>query len=469
MRLQRPRSGKVWLGAAGVVVLAAALGAFWLYRGTTSEARAQAHDENTRAAEAVAVKVVRPQGGGIERTTTQPGTVRAFDYEELYAKVSGYLKKQDVDIGSKVKKGQVLAQIDAPELIQDKLHAEAALAQAHSQKKQMVAHLDTAKAELLAASSRIKQKEAEVKRAHANLKFRTLQYARIKNLADFGSVDQKLVEESHDQLESADAWHEAAIVAVDTAKADEAATKAKVEQAKADIEAAEANIRVAAASLERANVFVGFTQIKSNYDGVVTARNFHNGDFIKPGDRGANTPLLVVQVQDKMRLIIQVPDTDSPFCDEGDLVEFAITTLGRTLKTQPDDPTKPLKIDRISYSQDQKTRAMRVEVDLLNKKGLLRDGLYGDVTIHLQQGRKDAVRLPSTTLKTVGAKTVVYVVRGGVAHEVAVTVGQNNANQAEILTGVRPGDEVIDHPSGEVRDGVAVAVPREGARGNAGH
>ena len=183
-----------------------------------------------------------------------------------------------------------------------------------------------------------------------------------------------------------------------------------------------------------------------------------------------------------MRLIIQVPDTDSPFCDEGDLVEFYITTLGVKFTHQPDDSKlpltiadpvtklvetaglkRPLKIDRISYSQDQKTRAMRVELDLMNKKGLLRDGLYGEVTIHLQQGAKDAVRLPSTALKTANGKFVVYVVRGGVAREVPVQVGQNNANQAEILSGVRPGDEVIDHPSGEVRDGVTVAVPRGNA------
>jgi RND family efflux transporter MFP subunit len=463
MRPQRQRSGKVWLGAAGVAVAAVALGAFFLYKGNTPEAHAQAHDENARQAEAVAVRVVKPQGGGIERATEQPGTVRAFDFEELYAKVSGYLKNQKVDIGSKVKKGQILAEIDAPELIQDQLHAEAALAQAKSQKKQMLAHLDTAKAELLAATSRIKQKQAEVKQSKSYLAYRNIQYDRVSLLAESGSIDQKIVDESRDQLDAAQARYEASIVGVDTARADEAAARAKVEQAKADIEVAEANIRVAQSSLDRATAFVGFTKIRSDYDGVVTARNFHNGDYIKPGDRGAITPLLIVQVQDKMRLIIQVPDTDAPFCDEGDPVDFKITTTGTTLKHQPDDPARPLKIDRISYSQDQKTRTMRVEVDLQNKKGVLRDGMYGIVTIHLQQGRKDAVRLPSTCLKTVHGKEVVYVVRGGTAHEVPVCVGQNNANQAEILSGVRPGDEVIDHPTAEVRDGVAVAVPRETA------
>ena len=64
----------------------------------------------------VRVEVVKPKPGGMERTTTQPGSVHAYEYEDIFAKVSGYLKGQSLDIGSPVKKGQLLAVIDAPEL-----------------------------------------------------------------------------------------------------------------------------------------------------------------------------------------------------------------------------------------------------------------------------------------------------------------------------------------------------------------
>src|SRR5260370_14812661 len=59
------------------------------------------------------VVVVAPRKGGLERTTTQPGTIEAFEFADLYAKISGFLKKQSVDIGDDVSARQELAPIDA--------------------------------------------------------------------------------------------------------------------------------------------------------------------------------------------------------------------------------------------------------------------------------------------------------------------------------------------------------------------
>jgi RND family efflux transporter MFP subunit len=453
MRPAKQRSGKVWLGAAGVAVLAVALGVFWIIRGKPSEARAQEHDDGTATPEAIAVKVVKARAEGLERITTQPGTVRAFDYAVLRPKVSGVVLKT-VDIDTPVKSGQILAEIDAPELLKDEEHARAAVEQARSQKEQTVARLKTADAELNTARIAVEQKKAEVKRALANLHYRQKEYDRYKSLADYGSVDLKIVDEKFDQLEVGHAWNDSAAIAVKTAEADVKAKEAKIEQANADIKASEANIRAAAAALKRAQVFVEFTKIRAPYDGVVTVRNYHKGDFIKSGDKGDELPILVVQRQDLMRLIIQVPDADVPLCDPGDPVDFTISALTHKYEN--------LKVARISRCQDQKTRTMRVEVDIDNKDGKLRDGMYGDATIHLQKGRKDAVCVPSSVLKKIRTKTVVYVVRDQVAHEVPVQVGQNNGTEAEVVSGLRPNDLVIDHPNTQVLDGVAVQATQEG-------
>jgi len=453
MRPQKQRTGKVWVGAAGVAVLVVALGAFWILRGKPSQAHAQEHEDGTAAAEAIAVRVAKARAEGLERITTQPGTVRAFDYEALYPKVSGLLIKT-VDIDTVVKEGQILAEIDAPELLKDEEHARAALEQAKSQKDQTLAGLKTAEAELNTARIAVEQKKAEVKRADANLHYREKQYDRIKGLAAYGSVDLKLVDEQFDQLEMAHAWKDSASIAVKTAEADVRAKEAKIEQANADIKAAEASIRAADVALKRAQVFVEFTKIRSHYDGVVTARNYHKGDFIKSGDKGDQLPVLVVQRQDLMRLVIQVPDADVPLCDPGDPVDFSISALTHKFEN--------LKVARISRCQDQKTRTMRVEVDIDNKDGKLRDGMYGDATIHLQKGRKDAVCVPSSALKKIRTRTVVYVVRDQVAHEVPVQIGQNNGTEAEVVSGLRPNDLVIDHPNTQVQDGVAVHASQEG-------
>jgi RND family efflux transporter MFP subunit len=445
----------MWLGAVGVSALVVVLGVLWITRGKAPEAHAQEHDDGTTDQDTVSVKVVKAQPGGLERTTTQPGTVRAFEFGGLHPKVSGFLIIDDkMDVGSQVTKGQILARIDAPELLRDKEHAEAALDQAKSQKEQMAAHLATANAELKTAHVIVEQRKAEIKYADANLHYREKQYARIKELERYGSVDLRLVDEQHDQWETAVARKAAAVIAVETARSDVKAREAKVEQAKADLKAAEANIRVADATLKKAEVFVEFTKICAPYDGEVTERNYHSGAFIKSGDQGAQLPVLVVQRVDKMRLIIQVPDADAELCDPGDPVDFSATT------SQHKFPQ--FKVTRVSKSQDQKTRTTRVEVHIDNRDGKLRDGMYGDATIHLQKGRNDAVRVPAAALRRIRAKTVVYVVRGQVANEIPVTVGQNNGSEAEILTGLRAGDVVIDHPSPQVQDGVAVQAAQEG-------
>src|SRR5690349_352027 len=109
MRSQMQRSGKVLLGAAGMGVIVVAPGLSWMYRGNAPEASAQTHDETPAAQEAIPVRVTKAKSGGLDMTTKQPCTVQAFDYEGLYAKVSGILDKQTKDIGETVKKGEVLA------------------------------------------------------------------------------------------------------------------------------------------------------------------------------------------------------------------------------------------------------------------------------------------------------------------------------------------------------------------------
>lgn len=442
--------GKLALSAAALLVVASLVG-YYLSRGYGSRADASSSQssEGERSEQApVHVKVVKPLPGGIERVTTGPGTLKSFEYEELFAKVPGYLKNQKVDRGSEVKKGDIVAEIDAPELLKDVQYAAAKLEQAKSQVTQMKAHVAAAKSQLDAAKVTIVQKKAEVKRAGSNLKYRKKQYDRYQELVRYKSIDQRLVDEEFERLESAEAWKDAATAGVETAVAEVEAKKALVAQAQADLAAADANVDVADAALQKAQVFVEFTKLRSHYDGRVTARYFHNGDYIRSASQGEQTPLLVIQRTDLMRLVIQVPDADVPYCDPGDPVDFSISTV-------PHLKFPKLQVSRISYSQDPKSRTMRVEVDVPNEGHFLRDGMYGDATIHLQKGPSDAVRLPAAALKREEGKAFVFVVRNGVAHKVEVRVGINNGAEAGVF-GLSPDDLVITAPGPHVRDGVAV-------------
>ncbi len=170
------RSKRLW-GVVGAVFLAG-IAIFGWSETTAQRKKLAAADENqavgspAQAAEGgVHVQVVRPTQGGLEQTVRQPGSVHAFEWAALYAKISGYLKTQRVDIGDSVKQGEVLAEIDAPELESAVQQSAAALAQAKSEVDQMRARIVTAEAKWQASQAAAAQAEAELGRATASASF----------------------------------------------------------------------------------------------------------------------------------------------------------------------------------------------------------------------------------------------------------------------------------------------------------
>jgi RND family efflux transporter MFP subunit len=401
---------------------------------------------------AIRVQVIKPKTGGLERTTVQPATVESFEFVSLFAQVSGVLEHQNVDIGSRVKKGQLLAEILAPELIKEQAQAAAALEQAKVNLLQAEKHVNAAEADLEATKKLVVQREEEMKSYASYYKYRKAELVRFKGLVDTEVIDRQVYDEEVDRCEAAKSRKDAAIAAVDTARFDVLSKAAKLEQVKADVIAAKANVQVAEASLGKADVFVKFTKIVAPFDGIISKRNYLNGDFIRTADRGGQLPLLVVQMRDKMRVIVQIPDTDAPYVNEGNPAELRIASLGKHGKFQG-------TVSRLSYSQDEKTRCMQVEVDLDNKNRYLRHGMYGDITIHLQGTPEKAFTLPAGCIRREGpeAKPYLFVVRQNKAHKVEVKIGFDNAVQTEILDGVDPGNLVVANPNGLV-DGDSVEV-----------
>ncbi len=399
----------------------------------------------------VRVETVKPQQGGLERTTTQPGTVIAFESAQLLAKVPGYLKSQAVDIGDHVRQGQVLAEIDAPERLKEVDQAKAAVGQANAQVAQALARIHTTEADEKAAEAAIKQAEAEVERAAATRALREKEYKRIEKLFELESVDEGLVDEKLDERDAARASERLAQAGVANAKALANAAAARIEQAKADANDAKAKVDLAAAALAKAEVFAGYLKIVSPYDGVVTNRNFFRGDFIRSADQNGHVPLLAVDRTDRMRVVVQIPDPDVPFTNPGDEAVVEIDNLPGVHFSG--------KVSRIADAEDTETRTMRAEIDLPNEKNRLRQGMYGRVTIRLVTSTT-ALRVPSSSL--VGAMTdgkgAVYVCQHGVARLVPVQIGRDDGLHIEILQGLSPEDDVIHRPSAALFDGARVTV-----------
>ncbi len=459
---------KPWLFVA-VIVACASIGAAYVMLGAheaaeaaNSEAREEA--ERPRAESGVQVEVVSPHEGGLARTTTQPGSVIPDKAANLFAKVAGYLKEQSVDIGSPVKEGDVLAVIDVPELHKEVERSEAALDQAKAAVKQAQARVVTAEAEWKASVAIIEQYKASVEDAEASLSFRKKVFERLQNLAVVQkAVDMKLVDEKEEQKHAAEAALTSAHASVLGAEAQASAAKAKIEQAKADLEDAKARVEVADAQLQKDRVLADYTTIRSPYTGIITERFYWPGDFVQSRDQGATTPMLIVQKTDVMRVKVQVPDADVPFTNPGDEAAIHIDALpGKDFKG---------KVSRVAGAEDSETRTMRVEIDLSNKERLLRDGMYGKVTIQLEKPSK-GLTVPSAALagELEDGQATLYVARGGIAKKLKVRIGADDGIRTEVLSGLEPDDEVI-LTRGSVADGVKV-IPVRGQgteQAKAGH
>jgi HlyD family secretion protein len=427
---------------------------YWFTRGLPyADAEQQESRNEPERPPAIHVDVVLPKKGGMDRVTTQPGTVQAFESVQLYAGVSGYLKKQDIDIGYRVKKGEVLAEVDVPDLDKQVQRHKAAVEQAVARVEQMEAHITSAEADLEAAKAAVPQAEALAKSKAAALRFREQQLHRMRDLFALKSIDERLVDETTEQRDAAREAEIAAREGVNSARAHLAAAAAKVIQAKADATEARAEVRVAQAELEKAQVMVKFATILAPFDGVITERNFFVHDYVRAAaESGTHLPLFTVQRTDLFRVVVQIPDRDVPYADVGDPATVEIDALpGQKF---------PAQLSRLAQSEDPQTRLMHVEIDVPNSTGRLRHGMYGRVTILLDHS--EMLSLPSSCLvsKTEG-KGNVFVVHDGVARLTAVEFGSDNGLLVGILKGLKEGDEVIAHPSAGIGEGSPVIVEND--------
>jgi HlyD family secretion protein len=448
------RSGSSWwswttialIVAAGTVALAIY---WWVDREREQGPGSSARDGEPNKA-ALRVKVVHPRRGGLARTTTQPGTLHSFQYADLFAKASGFLRAQVVDIGDTVEKGQVLAEVYDPERQQQVELTAAEVERAKAAVQQAQARKTAAEAAVSAAEAQIAVRKTEVSQTEAIRRFREKEYIRYAQLARNSVTDQRVADERQEEYEGAKAAEQRAHAAVKAAEAELAQAVAQVITAEADIRRQRAEQRVAEARLAQATILVQYTRIISPYTGVVTRRNYHDGDFIREADRQDSPPILSVNRTDLMRVIIYVPDRDTPLIDRGDPAVVRIDALGG-------EEFKGT-VARFSEIEEPTNRTMRVEVDLPNPSGRLRDGMYGPISILLEPPT-DFLTIPSRALHEVeSAAGSVYVVEDDRARQRPIRIGRDDGIRVEVQSGLSTDDQVIVQYTGSIEDGEPVVA-----------
>jgi RND family efflux transporter MFP subunit len=402
----------------------------------------------------VTVATARPSRW--DRTTQRDGTVVSYGSVDVYPRISGYLRKFNVDIGDRVKNGERLAEIDDPEraIAVEKARAEvdrathriskaeASLVVARAAADVERARVQTAAAALLEAQS----KEQPIKRG--------LDYQR--DLRKQNVVSQRQVDLVADQHEAALAASKTAQSQLEVAQAVGAEARARIKAAEADLGEAKNDLQIAQAGLHGAQVAEGYTRIVAPFDGVITRLNYHEGAFVRPPDAGNVDPIYTVVRSDIMVFVVSVPDREVPYLDVGDPATIRINALGK-------DGVIQGTITRMAYALD-KDRTLRAEIALPNRDGRLRPGLVGAVTVKLET-RDNVMMIPKTAIfGHSDDRAFCFRVVDGRAARTPIKLGDDDPRRIEVVEGLKDGDVVIDDRNARVSDGQAVTIRREGEK-----
>jgi RND family efflux transporter MFP subunit len=388
----------------------------------------------------ISVETIHPKKNsrGFVHSVTQPAYVEGVYTADLMARVPGVVKKIPKNIGDSITEGEVLVELDAPDLVKELSERTAAVYHAEQDVKAAQTNLGVAEACAKTAQSLIKENEAAEDRALALEKFHAEEFDRYKVLAQRDAVVANVLSEKLRDLEAAQADYRTAKAATETAQAKAVEFLAKVDAARVDIDVKKARTRVAEAERDYAQSMVDYTKIRAPFDGVIVSRKVDPGSFVQNASTGNPTPMLRVVKTDWVTFVAWVPEKEAPFVNKDTQVTIRLDALG--------DEAIRTKVTRSSHWLDpDKSRDLRVEVDLENKLGRLTPGMYGSMTLLLQDFSRSLL-VPAGTVFAQGDQTYLYEVTGGHAIKVPVRVQFEDGVQAKIVKTVQSIDPTTHTP-----------------------
>jgi len=331
----------------------------------------------------------------LSNTLVTAGEFLPFQEVELHAKVAGYIKRITVDIGDKVRAGQVLATLDIPEITAQVQGADAGVRQTQEQ---------------------ITRARSEVLRAQAN-------YEAVHSAA------QRL-QQASDARPGLIAQQE-----LDDALAKDRAGAAQVDAAKSAYSATQEQLGVSKADRQHYSSMADYSRITAPFNGIVTWRYADTGSLIQAGTSNVGSaPVVKVAQVDMLRLRLPVPESLAGFVKVGDTASVHVGATGQTFAGT---------VTRNTGSLDASTRSMQVEIDVANRDGGLTPGMYADVTLNIQRAG-DALVVPVQAVDRSGNQPFVMLVdSANRVQKRQVQIGVSTANRVEILGGLRQGDLVI--------------------------
>ncbi|MCX5659651.1 MAG: efflux RND transporter periplasmic adaptor subunit [Planctomycetota bacterium] len=353
------------------------------------------------------VDIAKPVPQGASSELLLPGDTTAMQETAVFTRANGYLKSQTVDIGDHVKEGDLLAEIDSPEVDADVNQSNAALAQ---------------------AKAAVAQAQASVTKAASDRQLAQDTFDRYASYAKSGGVTKQVLDERK--------------AAVDQAKA-------AYDVAQAAATAAEASVGAAQALVKRAADLQGFEKVSAPFSGTITARNYDKGSLLSAANTGAGREMFRIVQDDPLRVFVNVPQAHMAMVAPGMPADLTVRNFpGRTF---------PGKVVRSTRQVDTATRTVRFEIHVDNKDHALIAGMYGQVRFRLSQERP-LLTVPSSALMFEPDGMKVAVVQEGKARFKRVDIGRDLGARVEIAEGLCGDDDVVVNPGQRLADGVAVEI-----------
>jgi RND family efflux transporter MFP subunit len=359
------------------------------------------------------VAVARVTRGDVSQVVTVAAEFRPYQEIDVHAKVAGYVKTIAVDVGDRVKPGQLLAVLEIPELQDDLQQDEAAVARANDEVNRAQADLDRAES------------------AH--------------DVTHLGAARLTSVSKTRPNL--------IAQQDLDEAAGRDRQAEALVSTAKAALAAARSQLDIAKANHAKTKTLFAYARITAPFAGVITHRYADTGAMIQAGtsSQTQTMPLVKLSQNNLLRLIIPVPESAVPRIHVKEPVDVRVESVGKTFRGT---------VARFADRVDSDTRTMRVEVDVENPALQLVPGMYARASIALDQA-KGALTVPVQAIDRDGDRARVLVVdAANTIQPRDVRVGLESADRVAITSGLREGDLVVVGNRAQLKAGEQVS-PKE--------
>jgi RND family efflux transporter MFP subunit len=348
------------------------------------------------------VEVVEVRRDGSRSEIELPGSIQPIAEAPILARADGYIKRRLTDIGDRVKAGQPLAEIEAPEMEEQIRQARAALQQ---------------------AQAGVNQANANLKKGQSDTELSRVTAQRYASLMTRGVVAKQDNDRYQAEYQSAVAGVQALQEAVSFARS---------------------NVAAAEAALARLERMQSYLTVKAPFDGVITLRNVDSGALVNTG----STLLFRIAQNGTLRTYVNVPQSHASSVKSGQTAQVSVSNLpGREFAGT---------VVRTANALDPASRTLLVEIHVPNPDGALLPGMYARV--ELMSARTGApLLIPSEALIVRGEGASVAVVRPDqMVHVQKIEVGRDYGDRLEVMSGLREGEWIIPNAGDTAREGLKV-------------